>query len=586
MTAQILVGHVLNKLAELPDESIHMAWTSPPYWGLRAYNTEPQVWDGDVECRHSWGEEIVDRTKMTPSKDGSTLTSGGRLAMEGNRFEKRSSFCTKCGAWRGEHGQEPTFVLWLQHEVEIFREVGRVLRDDGTLWINIGDAYATSPNGRSAADQKAEGDDDRTFRDKPFSTIGGEFEVQYGPRASGRRGRSGNLGNGGVNGKSIPDCRIVATGVFKPKDRLGLPHHLKDALQADGWWWRDEIVLHKLNPMPSSVLDRTTPAHEFLFMFTKKARYFYDGVSIQEQCAVSDWENRSRVYGGVNKYGANSKHGSRTTGRVAGSRYSFARNNVKYADVPGQKPQFRGDREHTTLPPLMRQRRSIWTQAMEPFSEVHFATAPTGWVRPCVLAGTSAKSVCPDCGTPWERVSRKSTVSMGCSGQLGTKIEGKGHPSTQVRDDHDVRNGPVGVGTTVGFCPTCSCYGVKPWPKLPIKPKKPEDETPATKAMYAEAMSLWERACEKVWDRRVKILKTCAGLKTIPAVVLDPFGGAGTTALVAEACNRDAILIEINPTYARMARKRIRNSFGRVESEIPEDRPSDLPLFAVYAEAG
>jgi hypothetical protein len=111
---------------------------------------------------------------------------------------------------------------------------------------------------------------------------------------------------------------VVAGGVFKPKDRLGLPHRLAFALQADGWWLRDEIILHKKNPMPSSVKDRTTPAHEFLFMFSKSERYFYDHVAISEACAVDDWEDGSRVYGGVNKGGANAKHGVRTSGRVAG----------------------------------------------------------------------------------------------------------------------------------------------------------------------------------------------------------------------------------------------------------------------------
>lgn len=196
MTVDIRIGHVLDRLAEMPDESVHCVWTSVPYWGLRSYKTEPQVW---------------------PT------------------------------GWRGEHGLEPSFELWLEHEVIIFKEVRRVMRSEATLWLNIGDAYASSVNGTSAAETKAKGEDDRTFRDKPLNT---------------------------------------ATGVFKPKDRLMMPARLVIALQERvGFWLRDEIVWRKPNPMPSSVRDRTTPAHEMLYLLSKSARYFYDGYAIMEPCS-------------------------------------------------------------------------------------------------------------------------------------------------------------------------------------------------------------------------------------------------------------------------------------------------------------
>ena len=143
----------------------------------------------------------------------------------------------------GQIGLEPTLHEFIETLVVLFREARRVLRADGTMWINMGDSYASSVNGRKAADVKAIGNDDRTFRDKPFSTVQGKL---------------------------------------KPKDLLGQPWRLAFALQDDGWWLRSEIIWSKPNPMPSSAKDRPTVAHETVFLFAKSARYWYDGDAIRE----------------------------------------------------------------------------------------------------------------------------------------------------------------------------------------------------------------------------------------------------------------------------------------------------------------
>lgn len=179
----IRLGDALTVLQDMPDESVHCVVTSPPYWGLRDYGV-----DGQIGLEASLGEHMA--------------------------------------------------VL-----VTLFREVRRVLRKDGTCWVNYGDAYASAPNGRSAADTKAAGNDDRTFRDKPISTVG---------------------------------------GVIKPKDLCMLPNRLAIALQDDGWWVRSEIVWNKTNPKPESAKDRPAAVHEKIWLLTKSQKYFFDPEPLKE----------------------------------------------------------------------------------------------------------------------------------------------------------------------------------------------------------------------------------------------------------------------------------------------------------------
>ncbi|MEL6754973.1 MAG: site-specific DNA-methyltransferase [Pseudomonadota bacterium] len=188
---RILIGDCIEQLKALPDESVHCCVTSPPYWALRDYGVEGQL------------------------------------------------------------GLEPTLAEHLAKLVEVFEHIKRVLRSDGTVWLNYGDSYAASVNGRSAADTKAAGNDDRTFRDKPFSTI---------------------------------------QGVLKPKDLCMIPSRLAIALQEAGWWVRSEIVWEKPNPMPESCQDRPSQSYEKVFLLTKSSRYFYDADAIREEHATPEGE--------------------------------------------------------------------------------------------------------------------------------------------------------------------------------------------------------------------------------------------------------------------------------------------------------
>ena len=243
MTVRILTGDVFDRLAHLPDESVHCVVTSPPYFGLRDYGLEPQVWGGHEDCQHEWGEiERGKRKDMLPLDKTASEGRSGTTAHQDGAAHNGGRFCVRCGAWLGNLGLEPTMDMHIEHLVRIFREVRRVLRKDGTLWLNYGDAYAGSANGRSAADTKALGKHDRTFRDKPISTVG---------------------------------------GVFKPKDLMMMPARVAMALQAEGWWLRSEIVWSKPNPAPEGAKDRPTSAHEKVYLLTRSARYFYDAGAVR-----------------------------------------------------------------------------------------------------------------------------------------------------------------------------------------------------------------------------------------------------------------------------------------------------------------
>ena len=331
MTVAILVGDVFACLAELPDESIDCVVTSPPYWGLRDYGVDGQI------------------------------------------------------------GLEPTLGEHLDVMVRVFREVRRVLKRSGTLWLNYGDCYATSPNGRSAADQKAAGTDDRTFRDKPFSTIGPIYDPHGGAKGGGRRGD--NKGNSGGESSG----RIVSGGHLKPKDLCMIPNRLAIALQEDGWWVRSEIIWHKPNPMPESAKDRPTTSHEKVFLLTKAERYFYNADAIREGFETGEDANTFR--GGAYVKGArgNSDMGRRAV--VGNRKRGVPPRHEVYAssDQSGLDLVGRG---------MGRNARNVWTIATKPFAAAHFATFPPELAERCLQAG------CPKGGTVLDPFGGAGTVGL------------------------------------------------------------------------------------------------------------------------------------------------------------------------------
>ncbi len=311
MTVRILHGDCREVLCTLPDESVHCVVTSPPYFGLRDYGVAGQV------------------------------------------------------------GLEPTPQAYVDELVGVFREVRRVLRSDGTVWLNLGDSYAGG------------------------GTVGA-------PRIGIVPGEGGKLQGRNRNG-------IGAVANLKPKDLIGIPWLVAFALRADGWWLRSDIIWSKSNPMPESVTDRPTSAHEHVFLLAKSERYFYDGDAVREPYAIaslaryeSDFDpSVPSAIAGAAKHGA-----MRDGGKIDPN-------------------------------PLGRNMRNVLTIPSQPFPESHFATFPPALIEPCIKAG------CPKGGT-----------------------------------------------------------------------------------------------------------------------VLDPFGGAGTTGMVADRLGRNAILIELNETYAAMAERRLHKDAG------------------------
>lgn len=278
MTVRIIQAHVLDGLAQLEDESVHCVVTSPPYYGLRRYGTQPQVWGcgDDPNCEHLWEDATVTDLRHLPEAEPSQKQATNTGSHQ--RGVKPGDICHRCSAWRGELGLEPTPDLYIDHLVAVFLEVRRVLKSDGTLWIMIGDSYANDSKWGGASGGK-------------------HVKALHGQTYTGAKG----------------------------KDLLMIPAQLALALRADGWWLRKDNIVHKRNPMPESVEDRTTSAHEFVFHLTKAATYFYDAAAIREPFA---------------------------DGRTG-----------------------------------CRNRRSVWTVSTSPIPEAHFATMPPEVAEICILAG-------------------------------------------------------------------------------------------------------------------------------------------------------------------------------------------------------
>lgn len=388
---RILVGDVIDGLRTLPDASVHCAVTSPPYWGLRDYGVDGQI------------------------------------------------------------GLEPTPDAFVAKMVEVFREVRRVLRDDGTLWLNLGDSYAAN----------------RAYQvpDSKHVDVGNQM------------------------GMRVPDG-------LKPKDLCMMPWRVALALQADGWWIRSVIVWAKKSPMPESVTDRPTSSWEPIFLLTKSERYFYDAEAVKEPLTEAAIQRQS--YGRKNQWGHIIDANQHADSRVHEDAKSYTAE-----DGPSGRNQ-----------------RNVWHLGPEPYAEAHFATFPTEIPRRAIKAGTSERGCCPGCGAGWVRITDRTQIKR------------------ERPNDYTKRDGADGTGN--------SCAN--------------------SVAGVSVRTTGWRPSCE------------CGIAETVPALVLDPFVGSGTTVAVARELGRHGVGCELNPEYAELARIRI----GRAErpATFVDPRAKDSPLFA------
>lgn len=320
------VGDCRALLREIPDESVNCVVSSPPYWALRDYGLPPVVWGGEPACAHRFGDSI--RIHRGGPPGAGVMLQGGRSIVCAHSAVKdinAGAYCEACGAWRGQLGLEPTPSEFVEHIVEVFREVRRVLREDGTCWVNLGDSYAASSTSNHN-------------RGKATPAFNG-------------RGKRQVTAAGAEN----PPRRRPSDGL-KPKDLVGIPWMVAFALRADGWWLRSEVIWSKPNPMPEAVKDRPTKAHEQLFLLTKSANYVYDADAIKEP-----------VSGTAHPRG----HGVNPKASL-GFR-------VK------QNPSFSAAVNELVE---TRNKRSVWTITTEPTPDAHFACFPSKLVEPCILAGS------------------------------------------------------------------------------------------------------------------------------------------------------------------------------------------------------
>ncbi len=346
-----------DAMRQLPDGSVQCCVTSPPYWGLRKYDVPETVWDagpawpGGPPCEHWFAPEVLRGGSKGGQGRGGQLAD--RAAAQGTRersSDSIGSFCRICGAWRGQLGLEPTPDLYVQHLVSIFREVRRVLRDDGTLWLNIGDCYHSGDRGGYRLDS---------------------HRWEKSPMQAARK----DSGGSGIVGS--PN-RMPVDGL-KDKDLVGTPWLLAFALRADGWFLRAEIIWHKTAPMPESVRDRPTRAHEQIFLLSKSGAYFYNGQEAKEPPSGTAHPRG----GGLNPKATDTKQDHMGRRHAGFNKRWRCKQNASFAAACTE-----------TVPE--RNWRSVWSIGPEPNNAQHYAPFPREVARRCVVAGSRAGDVVLD----------------------------------------------------------------------------------------------------------------------------------------------------------------------------------------------
>ncbi len=417
-------------LKQLPDESVHCCVTSPPYWGLRDYGVDGQI------------------------------------------------------------GLEDTPEAFVEVMVQIFIEVKRVLRKDGTLWLNIGDTYAGSGFGY--------------------------FNESNSYLQSTSRGTI-------LEREKLREVKKNQKTKCNPKDLVGVPWMLAFALRESGWYLRQDIIWSKPNPMPESVKDRCTKSHEYIFLLSKSKKYFYDHESIKTPlkdqsiaALIRSIEKKPQGWANSNKYHdtdprypkrtprpLDNRKGNQGTGGIPiGLNGSSFKNHKNYLKENGE-----------LLHSSKANKKSVWEVATQGFKQAHFATFPEKLIVDCIKAGTSEFGCCSNCKTPYKRVIDRKLVPTK-KASYNSKVDDR----DRAADKLDQGSNRSKDGHKPGWC-------------------------------YESKTTDWEANCN-------------CNASVEKCIVLDPFMGAGTTALVARKLDRNYVGFELNPEYIEIANKRLKNELG------------------------
>lgn len=469
-TVRLYQGDTRAVLRRLPEKSVHCVVTSPPYWALRDYQV------------------------------------AGQLGSESS---------PDCGTM----GQAQCGDCFVCSMVSVFREVYRVLRDDGTLWLNLGDSYNSNTG------------------------IGFNANAYKGNQSPAR------LETAKQQLKNRPKLGMPSGNL------VGIPWRVALALQNDGWILRQDIIWHKPSPMPESAKNRCTKAHEYVFLFAKRSGYFYDAEAIKETADTADLPPRT-----LGKKQSETEFDGMISHNEDHARAVLER-------VP------------------RRNRRSVWNVASQGYPGAHFATYPPKLIEPMILAGTSERGCCTDCGTPWKRVSLEEKLFRE---RPNDYVKRTGEEGT----GNSCPNTVAGVSTEeLGWYPGCDCLGLPAIPKEPAVGKNWNSEKAAQEKLIQGSDSgkavhdsdrrngIRQSQERSKWSGEVaRLCERAAIYETVPCTVLDPFVGSGTTCAVALANGRRSIGIDLSADYLR------ENAVVRIEGEILQ-RPALSELKNRTAEA-
>lgn len=485
--ALVLHGHVMDALKSLPDQSVHCVCTSPPYWGLREYaGAIPQIWGGDDACEHDWSDNGTFRSgrDWDPTK--------GKSPVKRDYQVERGDTCAKCGAFQGHLGLEPTFTRYIQNIVIVMREVKRVLRDDGILALNIGDCFGRDP----------------------------------------KKGRSGTGKHSAYRGYELA---LKDREETVEKCKLLIPHRTAIAMIDDGWVLRMDNVWSKKNPLPESVDDRPTTAHEFIFLFSKQPKgYWWDKDAVREAMKPESYKRAEYGFKGTQE--GNEGHCEARHGK------GFQRND-------GEPAEFNEDG---------RNMRSVIHIAAEPFNAKsiglkdidHFAAFPTGLVRPFILAGCPEKC-CPLCGRGWVRETKRDLPSE-------TSERPQQRRAAEMWKKHGLTDAHFEAIQSAGITDTERTL------VLTSGAGNNSDEVTRLAAEAKAALGGYYREFlmgpmkHVSWKQDCK----CEPAAPVPGTTMDPFAGTATTGVVALRHDRRAVLCEISADYMRIIRPRMLNEVG------------------------